>query len=207
MGIRTLHETECAGRRIHQNQFEMIEGVYGDGYSVYGSNEAVLGGKHTRRVIFIKNVGFVVDDVLSMDDNDTHTFSQHWNLSLDFSNEDVSMLDDGFVTTKKDGANLRLINFCNNSLSYKKYSGSDTPKRGYIATAYGKATKGVDIDVIVENKKEVRIITLLYPFIDEDIKTECDGINFSAKTSKGDICFKATADGGIIKYNGEKFEY
>lgn len=207
MGIGTLHETECEGRRVHQKQFEMIEGIYDDGYSVYASNEAVLGGKHTRRVIFIKNVGFVVDDVLSMDDNNTHSFSQHWNLSLDFSDEDVTLLDNGFVTTKKDGANLRLVNFCNNSLCYKKYYGNDTPKRGYIATGYGKATEGVDIDVIIENKKEVRIITLLYPFIDEDIKIESDGINFSAKTGKGDICFRATADGGVIEFNGEKFEY
>lgn len=207
--IRKLHETECDGRRIHNDHFEMVEGVYEDGYFNKSTSEEFLEGKHVRRVIFVKGCGYVIDDIISADDRKEHEFFQHWNLAEEFAPEDVDICDNSITTHSKEGANIAIMNFSEEELSYKTAYGSMNPIGGWCATEYGHMIPSMNITACAKAKEKCRIISFVYPFEGEkcDInKRESEGL-IEISVPQGSLEIKISDNGGIVSFDGNSFEF
>ncbi len=202
-----IHTNKCSGRRIHKDNFEMVEGIYEDGYSDFGRYNEFLEGKHIRRVIFIKHFGYIVDDNLWISDTKEHDFHLRWNLSKDFVPDDVVFEKNGFKTVKDCGANIYVLNFSDKKLSYRMHYGEEAPIRGWCSTGYGKMAKSPDIDVIAKCISPIRIVSFLYPFEKENITIENDRLDFKVTTSLGTVSYKSTSEGGTVYFKNDKFEY
>ena len=206
MQLKNIHTEECKGRRVHEDVFEMVEGIYEDGYSQFDTDSPLLDGKHIRRVIFIKGVGYIIDDTICIDDDKEHEFFMHWNLSKEFTPDDVVFEKNAFKT-KRENVNIYVMSISDKELSYKLYYGQENPLRGWCSTEYGKMIQSPDIDVIAKCASSLRIISFLYPFEKNSIEVNCSGMDFNVNINERTLEYICNPQGGKIIFGDDVFEY
>ena len=197
--IKELHENTCPGKRCHNEFFEMAEGIYADGYYDIEKEDNRVVGVHKRQVVHIKNVGYIIDDVIDACDENIHTFYQHWNLADDFLHEDIVIGNNYFVTKEKNKTNIGIWNFFDEELFYKMSYGEEEPVSGWSAKEYGHIKPSADITVSAKAKGKMHIISFIYP-------NKSDKFDVKAVKGKG-IIEISVPDGIIIIENNEKIVF
>lgn len=219
--VLVLHEEECPGVRYHSDHFDLVEGVYSDGYQARISSDQftgdVVSGKHTRQILFIRECAYIVIDRIQMDDDQQHEFAQYWNYSHTYRPEHFQ-IDGNYVATKHpEGANLSLWTLGDTPAEIVTVYDQRSPYAGIRAIEYGEMSPSMDLRVLWKGAGQQTRVTVLFPrrWEEETAQVTGNGQQFTAdfgngvavdfaQTEKGFTATQRIAGGGAytISFDG-----
>jgi len=144
-------------------RYDHARGVYEDGFGKRDQRPA----RHVREVLFLKKERlFLVRDMLESLDDKPHLYEALWHLDVNAVDVDA---EKGIAETHEQGANLRIVPFCDKGLKARVVKGQETPTvQGWMPLGHG--IRGVrPIPTLVctcQSAEPVTFLTVFQPLRD-----------------------------------------
>jgi hypothetical protein len=194
--------------RWHTSQyFDLVEGIYENGY---GDRIKTIDVKHQRLVIFLRNItAWIVLDILEdVKTPQSHQFTQAWNFSGNYADQDASKAQCTFPGFSEDqvifnqeaktintcdplGPNVWLYQFGLMSLNYTSYYGHHKPFLGWARKGNGKK---VDVHVDWNGSGKQMFLTFIVPSPNGKSRM----VDIHDESKEGQTAFTGTTSDGTI---------
>jgi hypothetical protein len=139
-------------------RYDYARAVYDDGFGRRDRRPA----RHIREVLFLKAERlFLVRDALESLDGKPHLYEALWHLDVNAVDVDA---EKGIAETREQGANVRIVPFCDKGLKARMVKGQETPTvQGWMPLRHG--IRGVrPIPTVVYECQSAEPVTLLTVF-------------------------------------------